>query len=86
MLATPDEQGEVSQYAPQTEIRYPDLQPMFLQVAGVRGVVDAKRLGTWLKTREGKIVGKERFERDGTTDGAARWKLQSIDQNRSARG
>ena len=49
---------------------------MFLQVAGVRGVVDAKKLGTWLN-REGKIAGKERFERAGITDGAARWKLRS---------
>jgi hypothetical protein len=59
---------------------------MLLQVAGVRGSVDAKKLGTWLKNREGKIVGKERFERDGTTDGAARWKLRSVDQNRNTRG
>jgi putative DNA primase/helicase len=85
-VAKPDDDGEASQYASKTEIRYPDLQPMFLQVAGVRGSVDAKKLGTWLKNREGKIVGKDRFERDGMTDGAARWKLRSVDQNRNTRG
>ena len=85
-VAKPDPKGEVSQYAPLTEIRYADLQPTLLQVAGVRGVVDAKKLGIWLKSREGRVVGKQRFERDGTLDGAARWKLRTVVQNGNIRG
>ena len=56
--------------------RYPELHDAMLRVSNGRsGIVDANRLGYWLRNREGKIVGNQRFRRDGVTNGTARWAL-----------
>ena len=70
-VAKPDD----NPYAPLTESRFPGLHDVLMRVAGVRGAPDPARLGRWLLSREGRMVGVERFKRDGTTAGSARWKL-----------
>ncbi len=76
--APANEAGESSQYAPQIEERYPGLHQMLLQIAGVRGNVDSNRLGRWLLSRHGRVVGDLRFKKDGVTAGSARWKLERV--------
>lgn len=77
-VAKADENGDFPQYAPATELCFPDLHAAISAVASVRGTaLDATKLGSWLRAREGRIVGKQRFKRDGTTQGSARWKLEA---------
>jgi hypothetical protein len=76
----PDEDGDINPYGPKTEDRYPELQQMLQQIAGRGGIVDAAKLGRWMLAKEGRIIGKYRFKRDGLTHGSARWKLQSTDR------
>jgi hypothetical protein len=76
-VASADEYGNVSQYAAKTELRFPDLNDVLQRVAGFRGTLDPSRLGRWLMARKGRIVDRERFNRGGLTNGAARWILDT---------
>lgn len=75
-----DDDGDPIPHGAATEICFPDLNDTFLRVAGFRGLVDAKRLGTWLLSHRGKIVGNWRFTRSeqGAHGGVARWRLETI--------
>lgn len=78
----PDENGDVPERGATMALPYPQLQEAFIRLAGMRGgVIDGKKLGYWLLAHQGRVVSIDglpeglRFERDGVTHGAARWKL-----------
>ena len=60
------------------EARYPDFADLLTRIAGYRGNVDATRLGRWLLSREGRVVGRKRFARAGMTGGTVRWRLEHL--------
>ena len=60
------------------EARFPDLADLLTRVASFRGNVDATRLGRWLLSREGRVVGRRRFKRAGMTGGTVRWRLEHL--------
>ena len=70
-----DEHGDPDPYAP-SELRFPELSDALVRVAGVRGAIDPAKMGRWLLAKEGRIVEGRRFKRDGSTHGAARWRLE----------
>ena len=75
-----DDEGDPMPHAAATELCFPDLADTLLRVAGMRGVVDPKRLGMWFDRNKGKIVGNWRFSRpqQGGQGGVARWRLETI--------
>ena len=76
--ARTDEHGETQSYGQHTGPRFPGLRDALARVAMGRTDIDPARLGRWLLAREGRIVDGRRFKRDGVTDGAARWRLETI--------
>ncbi|MGC8960204.1 MAG: bifunctional DNA primase/polymerase [Chloroflexia bacterium] len=52
------------------------LNEALMAVAGVRGGIDARRLGYWLRRQRGRMIGAWCIEAVGTTHGIARWKLR----------
>lgn len=73
--ARPDANGDVSPYAPQNEPRFPNLHDALARVAMGRQGLDVVMLGNWLRRTEGRLVDGQKFQRDGATEGSARWKL-----------
>jgi putative DNA primase/helicase len=72
----PDEDGDVPQYG-QIKPRHPELHDALARIAPGRTGIDPIRLGRWLLKHDGRMIGTDRFKKDGTTDGAARWKLEA---------
>ena len=76
-----DENGDVPDRNAKMTLPYPQLTDAFERIAGVRGVIEPKKLGLWIRAHHGRIVSASafpqglRFYREGETDGAARWKL-----------
>ena len=75
-----DENGDPNPHGAATEICFPDLSDTLLRVAGMRGVIDPRRLGNWLVSHKGKLVGTWRFARPqlGAKGGVARWRLETV--------
>lgn len=61
---------------PKQEFVRPDFREALLAVAGENGAINSRRLGRWLASHEGRIVGRWRLERDGETGGAVMWVLK----------
>ena len=59
-------------------LRNPGLHEVLARNAPGRFGIDPTRLGRWLLSREGRIVGGRRFKRDGVTAGSARWALVQV--------
>jgi hypothetical protein len=55
---------------------HPEFRNALLDVAGERGRVSARRLGTWLGANKHKVVGNHRLAADTPSAGNARWKLE----------
>lgn len=72
-----DVHGDPDFHAARRNPLHPELEQILLQIAGVRGVIDTNKLGRWMLNKEGRIVGKNRFKRDGLTNGSARWALHA---------
>ena len=54
----------------------PELRDALLQIAGMRGSIDTRRLGYWLRAKAGRIVAGCRVVHAGATaDSVARWRL-----------
>lgn len=71
-----DENGDVPHQGAVLALPYPALKDALMRVAGVRGVIDAKRLGIWLRARLNRPVGCFRFTK-GADDrnSVATWKV-----------
>jgi putative DNA primase/helicase len=60
-----------------TEHAHPEWRDCLIRIAGERGTVSTKRLGYWLRNREGRIVNGLRVAKAGTAHGgAALWSLK----------
>jgi putative DNA primase/helicase len=55
---------------------YPEFRLALMTVAGARGRIDTRRLGSWLRNRKGRVIGDRRIIIDGVLEGVARWRLQ----------
>jgi hypothetical protein len=65
-----------SQIGEPTDLAFPDFQEALLSIAGFKGSIDSRRLGNWLRSKEGRIIGGVRFTK-GTPDAhskVATWK------------
>ena len=78
MVGQTDAEGDVPAYGATMVYHRPELRDVFLRLSGGRAVIDATRIGRWLLGHENRIVGKQRFKRNGVTDGALRWKLEAM--------
>jgi len=56
---------------------YAEFRESLLVVAGDGGVINSRRLGTWLGRNKGKMVGELRLMPDTKKDGENRWRVQS---------
>jgi putative DNA primase/helicase len=68
-----------------TEYRFPDLRDALLRLFGERGEVNTNRMGRWLLSREGRIVGGLRIKR-GVSEahgGVVRWTVAMPPAKRS---
>jgi hypothetical protein len=63
-----------------TDFRHPDLRDALARVAGERGEVNTRRLGKWLASREGRIVGGLRLAKlPGLAHGGIpRWSVDRV--------
>jgi putative DNA primase/helicase len=63
-----------------TDHVHPELREMLLRLFGERGTMNTRRLGKWLASKEGRIVGGRRFKRAATTgqNGVARWRIEMV--------
>ncbi|MGI4794196.1 MAG: hypothetical protein ACRYG8_08970 [Janthinobacterium lividum] len=79
-----DENGDVPTHNPTMVAANPDLRDALLLLAGVRGVIDASRVGMWLAGRRDRIVSTPslpngaRFAKDGETASQTRWRLTAV--------
>jgi hypothetical protein len=76
-VVKPDENGDHRGYGP-AEVQWPALNDAFNRIAGARGSVDTAKLGKWMLSKAGRIIGGRRFQKDGKTDGTVRWKLSKV--------
>lgn len=66
---------------PKLEFVRPDFREALLTVAGEGGAVNSRRLGRWIASHDGRIVGRWRLERAGEVGGAALWSLKQIKES-----
>ena len=60
-----------------TDVAYPDLRDALFRLAGERGVINTKRLGKWLSSHAGRLVGQRRFKHAGNArGGVAQWRVE----------
>jgi hypothetical protein len=57
---------------------YPDLREALLTVAGERNNINSARLGRWLRSVKGRVVGRKRIVLGPTLHGDNRWKLEAM--------
>ena len=57
------------------EFDHPDFREALLSVAGASGLINSRRLGSWLSDHAGRIVGGLHFERVGERQGVVVWRL-----------
>jgi hypothetical protein len=64
-----------------TDYAHPEFRELLLRLFGDRGMVNTRRLGRWLLSRERRIVSGHRLIRCGTASGGvARWAVQLAGQ------
>jgi len=71
-----------------TDYRFPEFRDCLHRMFAERGEVNTKRLGNWLRSREGRVVDGRRLKR-GTTDaggGLVRWIVEETPQPRGHQG
>ncbi len=62
-----------------TDFAYPELRDAMLRLAGAQGALNTRRLGQWLLSKSGRIVGNQRLVRAGSAHGGlTRWAVQSM--------
>lgn len=70
--------GEAPTYAADLAPQHAALAEAFRRISGGRAAVDTRRLGYWLRNREGRIVGGiGRFKRAGISHGVVRWAIDA---------
>lgn len=63
----------------QDELQCPLLNDVIIKIAGDRGKVNPKKLGTWLANRNGRIADGKRIEKAGTAQGGlVKWRLVNV--------
>jgi putative DNA primase/helicase len=73
-LADRIETKQKTQMGEPVDYLMPDLRDAIFRIAGERGNVNTKRLGRWLMSKEGRIVGNRRISRSGPASGGiVRW-------------
>ncbi|RYI34471.1 MAG: hypothetical protein EON48_01915 [Acetobacteraceae bacterium] len=62
-----------------TDYRFPDLRDVLIRMFGERGEINTKRMGKWLLSHEGRIVGGLRLKRSAgeAHGGVVRWVVAS---------
>jgi putative DNA primase/helicase len=77
------EERHPTQYGEPPDYRHPELREMLLRLFGERGAVNTRRLGKWLSSKEGRIVGNRRFKRDSTAGhgGLVKWRIETVQRN-----
>lgn len=68
-LADRADERTKTQMGEPTEPAHPELRDCLLRIAGERGAISTKRLGYWLRSREGRIVNGFRLAKAGTAHG-----------------
>ena len=63
------------EYSGRTIFQYPDFREALLVVAGEGGAVNSRRLGKWLSSIKGRMVGGTKIVDDGILKGIGQWKL-----------
>lgn len=63
-----------------------DFAETLRDVAAERGVIDRKRLGWWLKRHAGRIIDSMKFAPEGSSRGAAAWKVQVLQVSQDSVG
>jgi hypothetical protein len=62
-----------------TDFAHPELRDALLRLAGAQGTLNTRRLGQWLLSKAGRIVGTQRFVKAGKAHGGVlRWAVQSM--------
>ena len=70
---------EASQMGEPTEFACPEFRDVLLRIAGDRGNVNTRKLGTWLMDHAGRIVGGLRVVKGGTANGGVvRWNVEVV--------
>jgi hypothetical protein len=61
-----------------TDFVRPQLREMLIRLFGERGTLNTRRLGNWLSSKEGRLVGKRSFKRDTTSasGGVVKWRVE----------
>jgi hypothetical protein len=70
-LADRADERTKTQMGEPTEHAHPELRDCLLRIAGERGAISTKRLGYWLRGREGRIVNGFRLAKAGVAHGGA---------------
>ena len=59
--------------------RHPLMREIVLRIASGRGGIETKRLGNWLKSKDGRISQGRRFRQAGKANGGVtRWQVQTV--------
>lgn len=53
-----------------------EFREALLEVAGAGGAINTRRLGNWLRTHRGKLVGTRHLDTAGVREGTAQWRLR----------
>jgi hypothetical protein len=62
----------------QTFIRNDELFDALVAVAGEKGIIDADRLGKWLRDHKDRIVSALCLRRGSITSGQAKWRVDEV--------
>lgn len=71
-----DEYGQLGDYM------YPDFRDFILRQFGERGEVNTRKVGNWLRSKEGRIIDKHRLKRvaEVASGGRTQWKIEPAKQ------
>ena len=81
-----DENGDHHRSFGPAELQWPALNDVFTRIAGARGSIDTTRLGKWMLGKGGRIIAGKRFQKDGVSQGAVRWKLAKVQNISGTKG
>jgi putative DNA primase/helicase len=72
------ESKHASQMGEPGELAHPEFREVLHRLVGERGQINTKRLGRWLLSREGRMVGEQRFKRGAklASGGVMRWGVE----------
>ena len=74
------EETERMQLGEPTDYRRPQLREVLHRHFGERHTINTRRLGNWLRTKEGRIAENMRFVRDTALGqgGVTKWKIETV--------